>query len=1118
MATSYPNATGVSSPTGKAADAQADGSICAACRQPNCDVQIVGCGCTVHTVSGVGTQRGGEKGRTERSKSHCFRMHWLPTVPPPPRLVLPWPWPRLRRPAPASRGLACTFPLALVRFSNATAVVVVIVVVRALHAPRGRGSAPQRSHETVERARAVPLEKDEVEVWVSGSLVSAGSNSNRYTCLPLDVVFVRQTLRTNYLNQQPFCPCCRRSPIVQISVLPLPIDILEEAARLREKDNAVLSIHNNGESSSSSANSIALFNGTHKRALASRAATACRSYRTGRWASEESAYTDKLIKSFDAGLLPLPHGIKLNDFLCDLLSCRTSRLTKKLKNAKLSARTYRSLAGGGGVGITPTGGDVGGDIQRAQTLFLKSVTPDWVRMELQFNISRMWRTHLANFCLQISYLQLETKEWFASLDAIDYIAKSCSDTKLQAKRKRMRSALAEDANAAAGTLGTVDAEASSVDRRLSVDEGVFVSGLPVRVLSSRNLQGLADEGGEAGDSGGSLRVDTGAGGSDELSQQQRERVDSVNGSIAKESSAARARKFSFESSILEESMRRSTSIASFVELFNTPEIRPAKAPASRRTSAVDIGATAGGAAGAGAAKDDGELEASASDEDQRPGSEVKTIIDEAIDSVLESSSCNEQYQGLFLREISKFLAQVDSPFRLVDLWVPMNVSHSDDADGGEKHIGGSSGVATTTSGGGINGIIYGAKGGSSVRLSNAGYITVQSPPQVMNRLNEFGMYSKNFSFSPGFGLPGRVYLSRIPCWENNLSLLRPEHFARVGGAKIYGVNTCLSIPVNTPVGTIVVSLYSNQNLTRDPVLEKKCMERFWKLRPKPKWKLTIDVGLKAAVEEAEENPPVEQDPASSPRIPYSSEQTYVIPPSPVPDTPQPSKPLPPSNPSATPTPAPYLWNEQSLALLLGKYMPLDRNSTSTQPAANPAANNRDVAGSLMSLRLLLLRQSSCRTNAESKLVDIIVGKYQSYMRANKREHDLILSIVNDWKRLATSAQARSSARKANYGQNQSSTVSDLTVPDSSPMTLPTSSSVFMGISSAHESPYQSMISSAVNQYMDNFSLPLASSWNNGAGSIPQQSKGSLRQQIEEQNNVPRVVSEQGPIEGNGEGQ
>eukprot|EP00970_Alexandrium_tamarense_P011394 scaffold2480_cov205-Alexandrium_tamarense.AAC.17 len=87
----------------------------------------------------------------------------------------------------------------------------------------------------------------------------------------------------------------------------------------------------------------------------------------------------------------LPH--TSTDFLCDLLSCRTSRLTKKLKAAKLSHRSYRS-SGSSASGVLM---QAGATIQRAQTLFLKTVTPDWVRMELQFNLSRLWRTHLANF-------------------------------------------------------------------------------------------------------------------------------------------------------------------------------------------------------------------------------------------------------------------------------------------------------------------------------------------------------------------------------------------------------------------------------------------------------------------------------------------------------------------------------------------------------------------------------------------------------------------------------------------------------------------------------------------------------------------------------------------------
>eukprot|EP00581_Thalassiosira_minuscula_P028419 CAMPEP_0183759960 /NCGR_PEP_ID=MMETSP0739-20130205/7428_1 /TAXON_ID=385413 /ORGANISM="Thalassiosira miniscula, Strain CCMP1093" /LENGTH=903 /DNA_ID=CAMNT_0025997831 /DNA_START=469 /DNA_END=3180 /DNA_ORIENTATION=+ len=895
--------------------------------------------------------------------------------------------------------------------------------------------------------------------------------------------------------------------------------VLEEAARLREKDNEILSIHNSDTSSlatASPANSIALFNGTNKRSFASKSTTT-RSYRTGRWASEESTYTDKLIKSFDAGLLPLPHGIKLNDFLCELLSCRTSRLTKKLKNAKLSARTYRSWASGNTTGSVYSTNQVGGDIQRTQTLFLKAITPEWVRMELQFNISRMWRTHLANFCLQISYLQLNTKEWFASLDAVDYIAMSCNDTKQEARKKRMRSALTEDVNAAARTSQPLtkdrtvsnDNEAvSEISCTSSEKEGVFVGGFPFQRLSSLNLKSL----GEEEEKSATLRVNADA------DPQYRERTDSLSGSIPKESSAklSSMRKFSFEASVLEQSMKHSTSLSSFVELF-TPELRPTKPP-SRRSSSIDISAFPNNNTENGKNE---EFEVSSNKPQQ--DSEVDNIIDEAIDSVLESSSVEKECQGLFLKEICKFLTESDSPFQHVDIWVPMDVSHSEIV--GKKHIGGSSTFATTSSPG-VTGIIYGqGQPESAVRLSNAGYITARTVPQIMNQLNEFGMYSKNFSFSPGFGMPGRVFLSRIPSWENNLSLLKPEQFARVGGAKIYGVNTALCLPIFTPIGTMVVSLYSTQNLSRDLAWEKKCMEYFWKLKPEPKWKLTIDVGLKTSADDSQDVPP-SQAPRYSPRITSTKSQAYVIPPSPTisKSTQQPksssSSTL--NFPSKVPledknnmTPATPQCNQQSLALLLGKYMPLDRESSSNGIPGHQM-NNHDVASNLMALRLLLLRHSSYRSDAESKMIEVIMGKYRNYLAVGMKEHDVILSIVNEWKRLSVASstanvtQSRTSVydpKRVNYGGQ----TSNFGTPNYSVLSQSNSCG---GIQTRQPPPIPSM-----NTFEDNFSLPLAVFGSNSLQNMASVASSMAElngphHQYDDQNNVPRVVSEQGPIEQN----
>lgn len=387
------------------------------------------------------------------------------------------------------------------------------------------------------------------------------------------------------------------------------------------------------------------------------------------------------------------------------------------------------------------------------------------------------------------------------------------------------------------------------------------------------------------------------------------------------------------------------------------------------------------------------------------------------------------------------------------------------------------------------------------------------------------MYSKNFSFSPGFGMPGRVFVSRIPSWENNLSQMKTDQFARVGGAKIYGVNTSLCLPIFTPVGTMVVALYSTQNLGRDMAWERKCMEYFWKLKPEPKWKLTIDVGLKTTPDDSNDAPP-SQAPNTSPSNAPENSQAFVIPPSPKASKPSEQLKLhqtlnpasiEPLKVSAAPAANTQCWTEQSLALLLGKYMPLDRQSPGARRSEN-VIGNQDVADSLMSLRLLLLRHSSCRTKVESRMVGIVMGKYHSYLRSNKQEHDLILSVVNDWKRLTSlsstvnGAPPKSSfqnqgpkAMRVNYGGQTPSFLPNVGFLGSSPAPSPSLNPSVSNVS-MQASPHRVAMSST-NQPGNNFGIPLASYAQNMVNAT-----GPPSRQYLEQNNVPRVVSEQGPIE------
>ena len=185
----------------------------------------------------------------------------------------------------------------------------------------------------------------------------------------------------------------------------------------------------------------------------------------------------------------------------------------------------------------------------------------------------------------------------------------------------------------------------------------------------------------------------------------------------------------------------------------------------------------------------------------------------------------------------------------------------------------------------------------------------------------------------------------------------------------------------------MVALYSAENLTRDAAWEKKCVDNFSALKPSPRWELTIDIGLGSQA--ASSNPVVH--PSIIPLSPTTAEKSLL-------------KQLHPSRevsvdlslndkkPIVKLEPSP----EQSLALLIGKYMPLERDGYTTD----------SLAGSLVSLHLYLLRHSSDRASTRSKIVEIILSKYQTYLRdTNMKEHDLIVSIASDWKRMLSSVNA-----------------------------------------------------------------------------------------------------------------
>lgn len=152
--------------------------------------------------------------------------------------------------------------------------------------------------------------------------------------------------------------------------------------------------------------------------------------RTGRWTTEEMALCDKLIAKFETGELPISNGVKLNEFLGNMLKSKQSRLTKKMKNAKLSSRTFQR-ANGGIVNM-----DDAREFSELEECFFQSVQDLQDRAEIKFHMQREWREQFSQFCVSIGQ-PLDADGWLSSVEEMDRRASQAKDAARMAKRKLM---------------------------------------------------------------------------------------------------------------------------------------------------------------------------------------------------------------------------------------------------------------------------------------------------------------------------------------------------------------------------------------------------------------------------------------------------------------------------------------------------------------------------------------------------------------------------------------------------------------------------------------------------------------------------------------------------------
>lgn len=239
------------------------------------------------------------------------------------------------------------------------------------------------------------------------------------------------------------CPACKISPVTNIQVLPLNIAELERAVEMRKSLSREMASKTASDDSTdqglaeaqAEASYLLLSHGNSTAALC----TDNEYQRTGRWTDDEMTYTNFVIEAFDEGKLIIENRLKLNEFLSDVLLCKTSRLTKKMKNARLSTRSYEfrypvpSL-----------------DVQMFSSLeqkFLQSIASEPSRIEVHFNLHKHWRSQLCNLCHQIGSSLLDNQEWITSLQEIERRSIEAEEKIRQARRKRVGLSICRDSGA-----------------------------------------------------------------------------------------------------------------------------------------------------------------------------------------------------------------------------------------------------------------------------------------------------------------------------------------------------------------------------------------------------------------------------------------------------------------------------------------------------------------------------------------------------------------------------------------------------------------------------------------------------------------------------------------------
>ncbi len=568
----------------------------------------------------------------------------------------------------------------------------------------------------------------------------------------------------------------------------------------------------------------------------------------------------------------------------------SSRLTKKMKNAKLSHRSYK-------LQMTNALYDFKA-VSDAQDSFLQSISSQVTRLVLKFNMTRMWRVHFLNLCLQAGYEPVFKQDWLDSLDELDRRVTAAEESVRQCRRNRLVKALRKDS------------QQESID-------GVFFGRSPESPSKSTSKESSP--------------------------------VEKRRRSLSSVALASLTTHFTHEVKQQQQQQQQQQQSAT---LFQKP-VESIKV--EKNTEVEDTGFNNGDFSITSI-----KVKPTPMDDMNSFGGDNFSIdfldLDESVsgDTLLSlREDCphrSTRGKNFFLSRIMKYIEGQNMPFHYIDCWVPFNKPD-------EQTLG-----------------LH------SFRLVHGGddfHVDLSSLTEY--HLHEFGVYSKQFSFGPGAGLPGRCYTTSQCCWESDIQNASPQHFKRLGGAKFAGIQTAVGIPIScSKVGTIVIGMYSLLNVSYDENLMRKCLIEFQKFNPEPKWSLSIDMPSYDNEPSTKAPQPVVTSMQSSVHSSDSQSESCK------------------SNELSTCSTVNSISSEQAMEIanLFAEHM----------PSLDDGGHKSEV---IRSLRMLLLK---CPHNVPqhilSKLV-ILRKSYEGYLKVQRQKSDVVNLLISDWEFLSKEDEQKS---------------------------------------------------------------------------------------------------------------